>query len=403
MMMAAGSSDTISGRAKHATMADPYEAVVYDPPQPAPTLTTRPYPQRVSAEEALALYRTAPLLDLGARARLVQQHFHAPDAPITFVIDRNVNYTNVCNVDCMFCAFYRHEDDDDAYVLPYDQIAEKAQALVDAGGTQFLMQGGVNPHLPWDYYPDLLRRLRADFPTLTLHCFSTSEISWMAHITGQPVRWVLQQLIDAGLDSIPGAGAEILHDDVRRKISPKKVTSDDWLGVMDEAHQLGLRTTATMMFGSVEEDWHIIDHLMRVRDLQDKSLASGHGGGFTAFIPWLFQAANTKLQKLPVEQLGTGADYLRVIAISRIVLDNIPNIQSSWLTPGKKLGQTALCFGANDFGGLILEEHVVTQAGVKHEVHPVAEFVKMIHQLGRDAAQRDTQYQLLKRYPLPPR
>jgi cyclic dehypoxanthinyl futalosine synthase len=363
-----------------------------------PTPSVEKYPsalgQRVDFNQALALFRTASLFELGVRAKAVQARFHTPDAPITFVIDRNVNYTNICNVDCMFCAFYRHADDPDAYVLPYEVIASKAQALLAAGGTQFLLQGGVNPHLPFEYYTDLLRRLKTDFPAITLHAFSTSEIGFMAQLTGQPLPWVLQQLIEAGLDSIPGAGAEILHDEVRDKISPKKIDTHGWLEVMEEAHKLGLKTTATMMFGMVEQDWHIVDHLFQIRTLQDRT------GGFTAFIPWTFQPDNTRLAKLPVERLATGVDFLRVVALARIVLDNVPNIQSSWLTQGMKLCQAALCYGANDMGGLVLEENVVTLAGVKHQVQSVDSAVQLIHQLGRHAAQRDTQYRILKSYPL---
>lgn len=349
---------------------------------------------RVNFDEALHLLTQTPLLELGARAEAVKARFHAADAPVTFVIDRNVNYTNICNVDCMFCAFYRHADAPDAYVLPYEVIAQKAQALLDVGGTQFLLQGGVNPHLPFDYYTDLLRRLRADFPTLTLHAFSTSEISFMSELTQKPLSWVLSQLIEAGLSSIPGAGAEILHDDIRLKVSPKKINTHGWLEVMEEAHKLGLKTTATMMFGMTEAPWHIVDHLMQIRALQDKT------GGFTAFIPWTFQASNTRLQNLSFEKLATGVDFLRVVALSRIVLDNVVNIQSSWLTQGMKLCQTALAFGANDLGGLVLEENVVTQAGIKDERKTLAEAISVIHNAGKSAAQRDTQYQVLQSYPL---
>lgn len=349
--------------------------------------------RRLTFDQALDLFRHASLFELGILAQQVQRVYHAPDAPVTFVIDRNVNYTNICNVDCMFCAFYRHADAPDAYVLPYEVIAEKARQLQAVGGTQFLLQGGVNPNLPFDYYTDLLRRLRADFPTLTLHAFSTSEIGYMAEMTGKPLRWVLEQLIEAGLSSIPGAGAEILHDEVRRKISPKKMNTHDWLEVMEEAHHLGLKTTATMMFGTVEQDWHLVDHLFRIRDLQDRT------SGFTAFIPWTFQPDNTRLQKLPPEKLATGTDFLRVIALSRLVLDNVVNIQSSWLTQGLKLCQVALAFGANDMGGLVLEENVVTEAGVKRESRTLQEALNLIHTMGRDAAQRDTQYHILKSYP----
>ena len=338
------------------------------------------------------------LLELGMAAEAEKRRHIPAGSPVTFVIDRNVNYTNICNVDCMFCAFYRHADDDDAYVLPYEEIAKRAQALVDVDGTQFLLQGGVNPHLPFEYYTDLLRQLRADFPTLTLHAFSTSEISWMANITEKPYTWVLEQLIEAGLDSIPGAGAEILHDEVRSKVSPKKVNTDDWLGVMEAAHAVGLNTTASMMFGMTERPWHIVDHLLRIRDLQANSLEKGKGK-FTAFIPWTFQPDNTQLQNLPVETQATGSDFLRVIALSRLILNNVEHIQSSWLTQGMKLCQSALNFGADDFGGLVLEENVVTEAGVTWKEQSVEYAVSMIHDAGFDAAQRNTAFDVLKRYP----
>jgi cyclic dehypoxanthinyl futalosine synthase len=296
-------------------------------------------------------------------------------------------------VDCKFCAFYRHADAPDAYVLNYEQIAEKAQRLVDADGTQFLLQGGVNPDLPFSYYTDVLTRLKADFPSLTLHAFSTSEISQLAHMTGSSLFEVIQRLMDAGLDSIPGAGAEILHDDIRNRVSPKKINTHGWLEVMEVAHHLGLKTTATMMFGMTEQPWHIIDHLFQIRHLQDAT------SGFTAFIPWTFQAPFTQLQQMPIEYQATGVDFLRVVAMARLVLDNVPNIQSSWLTQGEKICQTALCFGANDMGGLVLEENVVTQAGITHVNRGVDEVLKIIHPLGRDAAQRNTAYRILKSFP----
>ncbi|MDX2084960.1 MAG: cyclic dehypoxanthinyl futalosine synthase [Candidatus Melainabacteria bacterium] len=348
---------------------------------------------RLDFEQALALFRQADLLTLGMLAEQAKARWHAANDPITFVIDRTVNYTNVCNVDCLFCAFYRHADAPDAYVLPYEVIASKAQGLLDVGGTQLLLQGGVNPNLPFEYYTDLLRRLRSDFPTLTLHAFSPTEIAFMVELTGWSLSQVIAALMEAGLDSIPGGGAEILHDEVRRKVSHKKVNSIDWLDVMEAAHGLGLRTTATMMFGMVEKDWHIVDHLFKIRALQDRT------GGFTAFIPWTFQKPNTKLEKLPLHTEATGVDYLRVLALSRIVLDNIANIQSSWLTPGMKLCQVGLHMGANDMGGLVLEENVVTEAGVRHEPKTLQDAVKLIHGMGRDAAQRDTAYRILKQFP----
>lgn len=353
-----------------------------------------PPANRVSEAEALRLFREADLFELGLMAEQVKRRFHDDTAPVTFVIDRNVNYTNVCNVDCLFCAFYRHKGDADAYTLTYLQIKEKTQELVDAGGTQLLLQGGVNPELPFDYYLDIVRNLRRDFPALTIHSFSPTEIAYMTEITGKDLRWVIQQLIEAGISSIPGAGGEILHDDIRRKVSHKKVNTHDWLEVMEVAHGLGLKTSATMMFGMMEEDWHIVDHLIQIRHLQDKT------GGFMAFIPWSFQKKNTRLEKLP-NPPATGVDYLKVNALARIVLDNIPNIGASWITQGLKLGQTALKFGANDMGGLLLEENVVTQCGINPTRKSVDEMVKVIHRAGYDAAQRDTAYQILNVFPRP--
>jgi cyclic dehypoxanthinyl futalosine synthase len=249
----------------------------------------------------------------------------------------------------------------------------------------------VNPNLPLEYYTDLLQNLKKDFPTLTLHAFSPTEIAGFSQFFDMSVRDVLEKLIAAGLSSIPGGGAEILHDDSRNKVSPKKVGTAGWLDVMEVAHELGLQTSATMMFGMVEKPWHIVDHLFQIRALQDKT------GGFTAFIPWTFQPENTQLAKLP--NTTTAFDYLRVLALSRLVLDNVPHIQSSWLTPGTKLGQVGLYCGADDFGGLLLEENVVTEAGVHHERKSVQDMVKLIHEIGRDAAQRDTAYHLLQVYP----
>ncbi len=351
-----------------------------------------PTVERVDEQEALRLFREADLFELGVMAEAVKRRFHPENTPVTFVIDRNVNYTNVCNVDCLFCGFYRHKEDNEAYTLEYFQIKEKTQELVDAGGTQLLLQGGVNPDLPFEYYLDIVRNLRRDFPDLTIHSFSPTEISYMTEITGQSLEWVIKQLIEAGISSIPGAGGEILHDDIRRKVSHKKVNTHDWLEVMEVAHGLGLKTSATMMFGMMEEDWHIVDHLFQIRKLQDKT------GGFMSFIPWTFQKKNTKLEKLP-NLPATGVEYLRVNALARIVLDNIPNIGASWITQGLKIGQTALSFGANDMGGLLLEENVVTQCGINPTRKSVEEMLKVIHRAGYDAAQRDTAYNILNVYP----
>lgn len=347
---------------------------------------------RVSEEEALRLFREADLFELGVMAEEARRRFFPEEYPVTFVIDRNVNYTNVCNVDCLFCGFYRHKDDADAYTLNYFQIKEKVQELVDAGGTQLLLQGGVNPDLPFEYYLDVVRNLRRDFPDLTIHSFSPTEIAYMTVITGESLEWVIKQLMEAGISSIPGAGGEILHDDIRRKVSHKKVSTHDWLEVMEVAHGLGLRTSATMMFGMMEEDWHIVDHLFQIRNLQDRT------GGFLSFIPWTFQKPNTKLEKLP-NPPATGVEYLKVSALARIVLDNVPNIGASWITQGLKLGQTAIRMGANDMGGLLLEENVVTQCGINPTRKSVEEMVKVIHAAGFDAAQRDTAYNILKVFP----
>jgi cyclic dehypoxanthinyl futalosine synthase len=355
------------------------------------TVISAPSQTRISPDEALDLLLHADLLELGLRAEAVKAHFHQPEDPITFVIDRNVNYTNICNVDCMFCAFYRHKEDEDAYTLTYEQIKPKVQELIDMNGTQLLLQGGVNPDLPFEYYTDLIQAIRKDFPTVTIHAFSPTEIDFMVRMTGWSLRTVMEKLRDAGMSSLPGGGAEVLDDWVRKKVSPKKVDSLGWLQVMETAHEIGMRTTATMMFGMVDRPEHIINHLFKIRDLQDRT------GGFTAFIPWTFQPLNTKLEKLPKN--ATGVDYLRVLAVSRIVLDNIENVQSSWLTQGLKLCQTGLYFGANDVGGLLLEENVVTEAGVKAETQQIPTMLKLIHGIGKDAAQRDTAYHLLKLYP----
>jgi cyclic dehypoxanthinyl futalosine synthase len=359
--------------------------------KPVSPLTQWTDTRRIEPEEALYLLQNADLFELGILAEKVKERFHPPGSPYSFVIDRNVSYTNICNVDCLFCAFYRHKEDEDAYTLSYQEIYQKAKELEEVGGTQLLIQGGVNQELPFEFYLDLIRNLRKDFPTLTVHAFSPTEIDFMAHLTGKSLEWVLQQLIEAGISSIPGGGAEVLHDDVRKKVSHKKVNSHDWLEVMEVAHRLGLKTSATMMFGMVDEDWHVVDHLFKVRDLQDQT------GGFTSFIPWTFQKVNTKLERL--DRTVTGVEYLKVLALSRIVLDNIPHIQSSWITQGLKIGQTGLCLGANDIGGLLLEENVVTAAGINPTTQTVEEVVKTIHKLGRDAVQRNTAYEWVKQHP----
>jgi len=347
--------------------------------------------QRLTFDEGLALLEDAPLIDLGWAANEARRRFHPDDEPITFVIDRNVNYTNVCDAYCSFCAFYAPPGSKKGYVLPYETIKEKVDELVSLGGTQLLLQGGHNPELGIEYYEELLGRLRADFPGLTLHALSPSEIDHITRVSQLSLETTLARLIAAGLSSIPGGGAEILTERVKEKISPLKMPAARWLEVMETAQRMGLKASATMMYGSLDTLADRIEHLIRVRDLQDRT------GGFTAFIAWSFQPGNTPLSK-KVEKQTTASEYLRMVAISRLMLDNVVNIQTSWVTQGSALGQTGFAFGANDFGGTMLEENVVSAAGTYHDV-TLANMIDCIHAAGRDAAQRDTQYRILKVHP----
>jgi len=347
--------------------------------------------ERLSYDQGLAILQQADLLDLGWAADEIRKRLHPDHEPITFVIDRNVNYTNVCDAYCTFCAFYAPPGSKKGYVLPYPVIKEKIDELVALGGTQLLIQGGHNPELGIEYYEELTSNIRADFPALTIHGFSPSEIDHITRVSKISLEETLERLVKAGLSSIPGGGAEILTERVKEAISPLKMPAARWLEVMEVAQQMGLKTTATMMFGSVDTAEDQIEHLMRIRDLQDKTQ------GFTAFITWSFQPGNTPLAK-KVKKLATAVDYLRMVAVSRIMLDNVRNIQTSWVTQGSGLGQAAFAFGANDFGGTMLEENVVSAAGTYHNV-TLNYMIECIHKAGRDAAQRDTQYNLLKTYP----
>jgi cyclic dehypoxanthinyl futalosine synthase len=303
---------------------------------------------------------------------------------VTYIVDRNVNYTNVCNVYCKFCAFYRTEKDADAYVISLEEMDRKIEETIALGGTQILMQGGHHPKLSLQWYLDLLSHIKTKFPQVNIHGFSPSEFIHFRDVFDKPVEEIMAQFVQAGLGSIPGGGGEILVDRVRRRISPLKAMSDDWLGVMDTAHRLGLATTATMMFGHVETLEDRIEHLERVRAQQDKSK------GFTAFIAWTFQAEHTRL-KAP----AAGAhDYLRTQAVNRIYLDNIPNIQSSWVTQGPEIGQVGLKFGANDLGSIMIEENVVSQAGTTFRMS-VADMQRLIRDAGYEPHQRDNWYRLL--------
>ncbi len=347
---------------------------------------------RLEFDESLEILEKASLLDLCYTANEIRKRFHPDSEPITFVIDRNVNYTNICDAYCTFCAFYVAPGSSDGYVLPYDTIKQKIQELVAIGGTQLLLQGGHNKDLKIEYYEELLSNIRRDFPSLTIHGLSPSEIDHITRVSDLPLPEVLKRLVKAGLTSIPGGGAEILTDRVKKKISPLKIPAARWLEVMQEAHKLNIKTTATMMFGSVDTIYDRIEHLIKIRDLQDKY------PGFTAFIAWSFQPGDTPLAKA-IDRQANSVEYLRTVAISRIVLDNIKNIQSSWVTQGSTLGQIAFAFGANDFGGTMMEENVVSAAGTSCDVS-LEEMVYCIHKTNHIAAKRDTQYNILELLPM---
>nr|WP_202819938.1 cyclic dehypoxanthinyl futalosine synthase [Calderihabitans maritimus] len=341
--------------------------------------------QRLSLEEGIKIYKEADLLALGRVATLLRERKH-PHNLITFVIDRNINYTNVCTCQCRFCAFFREENHPEAYVISREELFAKIEELIQAGGTQVLIQGGLHPRLGLDFYIDMLKDIKRRYK-IHIHSFSPPEIIHMSRLSGLTITEVLKRLKKAGLDSLPGGGAEILVNRVRKIISPHKISWEEWMEVMLTAHQVGLRSTATMMFGSIENPEERILHLVRIREAQDQT------GGFTAFIPWSYQPGNTQLGGTT----ATGMDYLRMLAISRIMLDNIPNIQASWVTQGAKLAQVALWFGANDFGGTMLEENVVRAAGVRNWV-PLEEILHCIRAAGKVPAQRNTLYEIIRIY-----
>lgn len=344
--------------------------------------------ERITEEEALYMLEEFDLLTLGRLADLVRERKH-PDNVATFVVDRNVNYTNICVAGCKFCAFQRRKSDRDSYVLEMDQIYRKVQELVDWGGTTLLMQGGLNPDLRIDFYVEMFRSIKERFPQIQIHSLSATEINYLAKIEKMSIRQVLTVLKDAGLDSLPGGGAEILSDEVRVLISSNKTTTSQWLEVHRTAHQLGMKSTATMMFGHVEKPIHIIEHLKKVRDLQDET------SGFTAFIPWTFQRGNTMLDYL---EPATSSWYLKVLAVSRIFLDNFDNIQSSHVTQTMKIGQLGLRFGANDLGSTMIEENVVASTGFKVSAPKPEKMAELIREAGFIPAQRDTYYNILKIY-----
>jgi cyclic dehypoxanthinyl futalosine synthase len=346
--------------------------------------------ERISSEEAMDLYRL-PLENLGVLANARRDQAKASSYQgrgceiVTYIVDRNINYTNVCNVYCKFCAFYRTERDGDHYVLSFEQIDQKLDELSAAGGVQILMQGGHHPKLSLDWYLDLLRHIREKYPHINVHGFSPPEFQHFAETFRMPMREVISQFREAGLGSIPGGGGEILVDRVRKKISPLKCNSDQWLEVMQVAHEIGLKSSATMMFGHVETVADRIEHLLRIRDQQDRS------GGFTAFICWTFQPQHTVLK---VNHPTGVVEYLRMQALARIFLDNIENIQSSWVTQGPGIGQVALKYGANDFGSVMMEENVVSSAGTTFRLN-AQQIESLIRDAGYEPRRRNNWYQLL--------
>jgi len=337
---------------------------------------------RISSDEGLTLLQEADLLTMGEFSGAVRKKLH-PERIVTFIVDRNINYTNICVNKCKFCAFYREADSPEAYVLSKEDIFQKIDETIALGGTQILMQGGVHPDLGIDYFEDLFSSIKSRF-MIQVHSLSPSEISYIARKAKISVADALKRLKASGLDSIPGGGAEILVDRVREQVSPNKIRWRDWMDVMKEAHRLGMPTTATMMFGSLETKDEIVQHLVRLRDLQDET------GGFTAFIPWTYQPGNTELGG----RSATAVEYLKVLALSRIMLDNFANIQASWVTQGAKIAQVALEFGANDFGSTMIEENVVAAAGINFRMTR-QEIVNIIKDAGYTAAQRDTRYNIL--------
>jgi cyclic dehypoxanthinyl futalosine synthase len=342
--------------------------------------------QAPAREQALWLLMQADLLELGRLADEVRRRKH-PDNRVSFVVDRNVNYSNVCESKCKFCAFYCDAASDQAYLLEYEEIFAKVQELAERGGTQLLMQGGLHPELKITWFEELFQQLRRRFPQVQIHSLSAAEICHIAKISGLTMEEALRRLHVAGLKSLPGAGAEVLVDEVRQRISPNKIGWRQWGEVMEAAHALGMRSTATMMFGSCETPADIVEHLLRIREIQAKT------GGFTAFIPWTFQPTNTELGG----RTASGVEYLKVLALARIMLDNIDNIQASWVTQGARMAQVALFFGANDLGGTMLEENVVAAAGISFRISQ-EEIIDLARRAGFIPVRRTTEYEILEEY-----
>ena len=347
--------------------------------------------ERITPEEGLFLLQNANLLDLAPLAQTVRYR-HNPEQVVTFVVDTNLNYTNVCDAYCTFCAFYRTEKDSDAYTHSVDEVMGMMEQAADKGVTTVLLQGGLNPELPLSYYADLVREARRRYPEIHPHFYSAPEVMKMAEVSGLPVHDVLLELREAGLKTIPGGGSEVLSDRVKHKISRlyPKGKVEDWTVVHREAHKLGYRTTATMMYGHLEQDEDIMEHLEHVRELQDET------GGFTAFVPWSYKSDNTALGA-KVKTMAGPNRYLRIMALSRIYLDNFQHVQASWFSEGKKTGQVALHFGGDDFGGTLFDENVMQEAGFYNRTS-VEEVTHIIRDAGFTPAQRTTLYEILRHY-----
>ncbi|MBE0429501.1 MAG: dehypoxanthine futalosine cyclase [Thermoleophilia bacterium] len=336
--------------------------------------------QRVTEAEALALFESRQLIAAGQAADRVRLR-HFPGEDVTFVVDRNINYTNICTTGCEFCAFYRPLGSEEGYLLSREEIFRKIEETMELGGTGIMMQGGLHPKLGIDYYEDLFSAIKRRYG-ITIHSLSPPEVFHISKVSRLTLQETVARLRDAGLDSLPGGGAEILADGVRSRMSPRKIDSGTWLNVMRAAHEAGLKSTATMMFGGIESDADRVEHMRRIRELQDST------GGFRAFIPWTFQDANTRLEGAAS---GSGIDYLMTLAVSRVYLDNIPSIQASWVTQGLKVAQVSLSFGANDLGSTMIEENVVAAAGVSYRVDQ-EELVRAIRAAGKRPVQRDHAY-----------
>lgn len=337
--------------------------------------------KRISFQEGVDLYNNADILELGRMADDIRKEKH-PENIVTFVIDRNINYTNICTCKCKFCAFYKNEGEEGGYVISKEELAQKIQETLDLGGSQILLQGGLHPEYKIDFYEDMLKYMKT-FP-VWLHAFSPPEIHHIAKMSGLTIAYTIKRLVAAGLDSIPGGGAEILDDEARKNVSPNKINSAAWLSVMEEAHKQGLKTTATMMFRKKDAAEIIVGHFDKIRSLQDKT------GGFTAFIPWPFQPGNSELD----DEAVTAVEYLRVLALARIYLDNIPNIQVSWVTQGAKVAQIGLFFGGNDFGSVMIEENVVRAAGANFRLK-TEEIKHIIKTAGFTPKVRNMQYDII--------